>query len=271
MEPLLSVHLNVDYAAKAGILRDLKFDLFPGEIVGFAGQSGSGKSTLALSIMRLLSARKATVRGRVLFRGVDLLCLSSSEMRRIRGKEISLALQAASSALNPHLRIETQMKEAWKAHENAPWSHGRQRTLDTLAAMDLDCDEQFLRRYPRQISIGQAQRIVLAMALLHRPALLIADEPTSALDLMAQLELLTLLKRVNRDFGVAMLYISHDLGTVKYLCHRVCVLNEGGIAESGTPDAIFARPAAEFTKELMGAYAALNGGRRGSSAIGVSL
>jgi ABC-type glutathione transport system ATPase component len=260
MEPLLSVDLNVDYAAKAGVLRNLKFDLFPGEIVGFAGQSGSGKSTLALSIMRLLSTRNATVSGHVLFRGVDLLSLSTSDMRRIRGRDISLALQAASSALNPHLRIETQMKEAWKAHEKAPWSQGRQRALDTLAAMDLDCDEQFLRRYPPQISIGQAQRIVLAMALLHRPALLIADEPTSALDLMAQLELLTLLKRVNRDFGVAILYISHDLGTVKYLCHRVCVLNDGRIEESGTPDALFARPAAEFTKDLMWAYAALNAG-----------
>jgi peptide/nickel transport system ATP-binding protein len=258
MEPLLSVHLNVDYAAKAGVLRDLEFELYPGEIAGFAGQSGSGKSTLALSILRLLSPRSATIRGHVRFRGRDLLALSSSELRRIRGKEIGLALQAASSALNPHLKIETQMKEAWKAHESEPWEAGRKRALDTLAAMDLNCDASFLQRYPREVSIGQAQRIVLAMALLHRPALLIADEPTSALDLLAQLELLRLLKKVNQEFGTAMLYISHDLATVQYLCHRICILNGGRIAECGTPEAIFTRPEAGFTRNLVAAHSALN-------------
>lgn len=261
MEPLLSVRLDVDYAAKPGVLNGLEFDLFPGEIVGFAGQSGSGKSTLALSILRLLSPRQAVVRGQILFRRQDLLTLPPSQMRSIRGREIGLALQAASSALNPHLRIETQMKEAWKAHKNDPWTAGRERALETLAAMDLQCDASFLRRYPREVSIGQAQRIVIAMALLHRPALLIADEPTSALDLLAQLELLRLLKKLSADFGTAILYISHDLGTVKYLCHKVCILNNGRIAESGTPQAIFSEPEAGFTKSLIGAYSALNGYR----------
>ncbi|MGH9631676.1 MAG: ATP-binding cassette domain-containing protein [Bryobacteraceae bacterium] len=257
MEPLLSVDLNVDYPAKSKVLENLKFEILPREIVGFAGQSGSGKSTVALSILRLLP-RGTLVRGHVLFGGRNLLKCSSSEMRRIRGKEIALALQAAASALNPHLRIETQMKEAWKAHEKTSWAVGRRRALDTLAAMDLQCDESFLRRYPSEVSIGQAQRIILAVALLHRPALLIADEPTSALDLVAQLELLRLLKRVNVEFGASILYISHDLGTVRHLCHRICVLNGGRVAEYGTAGQIFDNPSAGFTRDLIAAHHALN-------------
>jgi ABC-type dipeptide/oligopeptide/nickel transport system ATPase component len=124
--------------------------------------------------------------------------------------------------------------------------------------MDLDCDESFLRRYPRQVSVGQAQRIILAMALLHRPALLIADEPTSALDLLAQVELLRLLKKVNVEFGASILYISHDLGTVRRLCDRICILNGGRIAESGTPDEIFDDPTTEFTRNLIDAHRILN-------------
>lgn len=257
MEPLLSVSLNVDYPSKPKVLDKLAFDILPGEIVGFVGHSGSGKSTVAFSILRLLSSR-ASVQGYVRYRGKNLLECSSSEMRAIRGKKIALALQAAASALNPHLRIETQMKEAWNAHERTSWTEGRSRALDTLAAMDLDCDESFLRRYPREVSIGQAQRIILAMALLHRPELLIADEPTSALDLLAQVELLGLLEKLNVEFGVSILYISHDLGTVRQLCDRICVLTEGRIAESGTPEQIFDNPLTAFTRSLIAAHRALN-------------
>lgn len=257
MGPLLSVAVTVDYPSKPKVLDGLSFDIRCGEIVGFAGQSGSGKSTLALSLLGLLPGG-ASVRGKVEFCGRDLLECSASEMRAIRGKKIGLALQAAASALNPHLRIETQIREAWNAHERTSWTAGRQRALDTLAAMDLDCDESFLRRYPRQVSVGQAQRIILAMALLHRPALLIADEPTSALDLLAQVELLRLLKKVNVEFGASILYISHDLGTVRRLCDRICILNGGRIAESGTPDEIFDDPTTEFTRNLIDAHRILN-------------
>jgi ABC-type glutathione transport system ATPase component len=260
MEPLLSVSLNVDYPSKPKVLDYLTFDILPGEIVGFVGHSGSGKSTVAFSILGLLPYR-TSVQGYVRYRGKNLLEWSSSEMRTIRGKKIALALQAAASALNPHLRIETQMREAWNAHERTSWSKGRRRALDTLAAMDLQCDESFLRRYPREVSIGQAQRVVLAMALLHRPELLIADEPTSALDLLAQVELLRLLKKLNVEFGVSILYISHDLGTVKHLCDRICVLAGGRIAECGTPEQIFDHPATTFTRSLIAAHRALNSSR----------
>jgi ABC-type glutathione transport system ATPase component len=260
MCPLLDVEITVSYPNKPRVLDELSFQIGPGEIVGFAGQSGSGKSTLALSILRLLP-RQAIIAGRVHFRDSDLLACSGSEMRRIRGKEIALALQAAGSALNPHLRIETQIKEAWRAHESTSWSVGRKRALDTLAAMDLECDDSFLQRFPRQVSIGQAQRIILAMALLHRPPLLIADEPTSALDLLTQVELLTLLKKVNREFGASILYISHDLATFKHLCDRICVLNRGRIVECGSPQQIFSNPEAGFTQDLIAAHDALNSPR----------
>src|SRR3982751_280199 len=140
MSALLEVELSVDYPNKLRVLDKLAFEIGPGEIVGFAGQSGSGKSTLALAILRLLP-RSATVQGQVRFRDKDLLGAPASAMRQIRGKEIALALQAAASALNPHLRIETQIREAWRAHEKTSWSVGRQRALKTLAAMDLECDE----------------------------------------------------------------------------------------------------------------------------------
>lgn len=257
MLPLLSVDLNVDYPSMPGVLRDLRFQIEPGEVVGFAGQSGSGKSTLALSIMRLLPA---SITGRVLFRGQDLLTLSEREMRSIRGREIGMALQASASALNPYLRLETHLKEAWHAHQKSSWTVGRERALESLAAMDLKCDASFLRRYPREISIGQAQRVVLAMALLHRPPLLIADEPTSALDLIAQAELLGLLKKINRDFGTAMLYISHDLATVGSLCSRLCVLHAGAVAETGSPADVFNRPQTRFTQDLLNAYRVVNSG-----------
>lgn len=258
MEPLLSVHIDVDYPSKPGVLRDVQFDIAPGEILGLAGQSGSGKSTLALSIMRLLPARWADVRGKIQFLGRDLLSQTEKEMRRIRGREIGMALQAAASALNPSLRLEAQLKEAWQSHERSSWTVGLARTLETLEAMDLQCDAAFLRRYPGEISIGQAQRVILAMALLHRPALLIADEPTSALDLMAQAELLGLLRKVNAEFGTAMLFISHDLSSVASVCHRLCVMNAGSIVETGPPHEVFRQPRSEFTQSLLAAYRVVN-------------
>lgn len=263
MAALLDVDIRVDYPGKARTLDDLKLHIGAGEIIGLAGQSGSGKSTLALSILRLLP-KQASIHGHVRFRGRNLLECSASEMRRVRGREIALALQAASSALNPHLRIEAQAKEAWRAHETAPWDVGRKRLLETLAAMDLHCDESFLRRYPTEVSIGQAQRIILAMALLHRPALLITDEPTSALDILAQLELLRLLKKVNHELGASILYISHDLSTFKHLCHRLCVLNGGRVAECGTPEQIFGDPTVEFTRNLIAAHRTLNSSQQGA-------
>ena len=253
MNPLLSVKLSVDYSNNPGVLRNVSLDIARGEIVGLAGQSGSGKSTLALAILGLLDPRRARVTGSVWFDGRDLLRCSERELRGIRGRRIGLVLQGASESLNPNLRIGSQLRESWRAHEKGDWSHQTPRVIETLQSLGLNCDESFLRRFPGQISVGQAQRVLVGMAVMHKPPLLIVDEPTSALDAIAQAELLGLFRKLNREFNGAMLYISHDLATVASLCSRVCILEGGEVIESGTPEEIFTMPSQAFTRRLVGA------------------
>ena len=253
MIPLLSVKLSVDYSNDQRVLRNLSLDISQGEIVGLVGRSGSGKSTLALAILGLLDPRRATVRGSVWFDGRDLLRCSEQELRGIRGRRIGLVLQSASESLNPNLRIGSQLKESWRAHEKGDWSRQTPRVIETLQSLGLNCDESFLRRFPGQISVGQAQRVLVAMSVMHKPPLLIVDEPTSALDAIAQAELLGLFRKLNRDCNGAMLYISHDLSTVASLCSRVCILDAGEVIESGTPEEIFTMPSQAFTRRLVGA------------------
>jgi ABC-type glutathione transport system ATPase component len=230
---LLSVHLSVDYRNKQGVLRDVVFDIFPGEAFGLVGASGSGKSTIALAILRLLDLRGGTARGSILFEGRELLTCREKEMRQVRGRKIALVPQSPASALNPALRLETHLREAWQAHSTQPWKEARNPVRELLIRLELPADEAFFRRYPHQISVGQAQRVLIAMAVLHRPALLIADEPTSALDTAAQREILGLLRGLKGEFAMAALYISHDLASVAAFCQRVGVLRGGRLAECG--------------------------------------
>lgn len=253
MSPLLSLKLSVDYPNKPGVLRNVALDIAPGEIVGLVGQSGSGKSTLALALLGLLESRRAKVSGSVLFEGQDLLRCKERELRRVRGRRIGLVLQSAAASLNPNLRIGAQLKEAWRAHEQGDWSRQAPRVIEMLQSLGVSCDESFLRRYPGQISVGQAQRVLVAMSVMHRPPLLVVDEPTSALDVIAQGELLELFRSLNGDLNCAMLYISHDLSTVAALCTRVCILDAGQVIESGTPEQIFTAPCQPFTRRLVGA------------------
>ena len=253
MSALLSLRLSVDYPNKPGVLRDVALDIAPGEIVGLVGQSGSGKSTMALALLGLLESRRAKVSGSVLFEGRDLLRCKERELRRVRGRRIGLVLQSAAASLNPNLRIGTQLKEAWRAHEKSDWSHQASQIIEMLQSLGLICDESFLRRYPGEISVGQAQRVLVAMSVMHRPPLLVVDEPTSALDVIAQAELLDLFRTLNRNLNCAMLYISHDLSTVAALCTRVCILDAGHVIESGTPEQIFTMPFQPFTRRLVGA------------------
>jgi ABC-type glutathione transport system ATPase component len=251
MSPLLSVNLSVDYSNNPSVLRNLSLAIAPGEIVGLVGQSGSGKSTLALAILGLLDPRHAIVTGSVWFEGRDLLRLPERELRGIRGRRIGLVLQSASESLNPNLRIGSQLKESWHAHEKGDWTRQMPRVIETLRSLGLDCDESFLRRFPGQVSVGQAQRVLVAMSVMHKPPLLLVDEPTSALDVIAQAELLGLFRKLNTEFNGAMLYISHDLSTVASLCSRVCILDAGEVIESGTPEEIFTRPSQPFTRRLV--------------------
>jgi ABC-type dipeptide/oligopeptide/nickel transport system ATPase component len=251
-EPLLRLRVSAGYAGRPEALRNVELDIAPGEIVGLVGQSGSGKSTLSLAILRLLHLKGGTLEGRMEFGGRDLMRASESDMRSVRGREIGLVSQSPFSALNPALRIGTQLREAWEAH--APRGR-RDETeaylLDTLASVSLPAERAFLRLYPRELSVGLAQRVLIAMAILHRPALLIADEPTSALDAITQAEILALFRRLNEELGTAILYISHDLLSVACLCRRVAILRDGEIVESGDTEAIFQHPEHPYTRRLV--------------------
>jgi ABC-type dipeptide/oligopeptide/nickel transport system ATPase component len=250
-QPLLSLKLSVDYPGKPGVLRAVSLDLEEREILGLVGQSGCGKSTLALAILRLLYLKKAEARGSIQFNGRDLMLLQERELRKLRGKEIGLILQSPMSALNPALRIGTQLAEAWRAHRSGSRAECLRALLDTLQTVSLPGEEGFLKRYPSQLSVGQAQRVLIAMAVLHRPPLLIADEATSALDLITQAEILQLFSRLSAKFGMSILYISHDLLSVASISHRVAVMHQGEIVECRRTADIFRDPAHPYTRQLV--------------------
>ena len=251
--PLLSLRLSVDYRNKPGVLRDISLDIQRGEILGLVGQSGSGKSTLALAILRLLHLKGGTARGDLLFKGEDLSAKSESQMRSLRGREISIVLQSPLSSLNPALRIGSQLGEAWRAHASGTREECAAAIRNALTSVSLPNEADFLRRRPSQLSVGQAQRVIIAMAILHRPSLLIADEATSALDTITQSEILTLFARLNRELGMGILYISHDLLSVASQCHRIAILNSGEIVECGPPSQIFGTAQHEYTRKLVAA------------------
>jgi ABC-type glutathione transport system ATPase component len=238
MSDLLALDLSVSYRNKPAVLDGVKFSMAPGEIFGLIGESGSGKSTIALAILRLLDTRGASISGTIQFAGRDLMQCRERELREVRGLGIGLVPQSPLSALNPALRFEAHFREAWRAHSKTPWRSVRTQVIDLLRQLDLPADDAFLRRYPHQVSVGQAQRILIAMSMLHRPSLLIADEPTSALDPNSQQGIIDLLARLNREFAMAILYISHDLSSVAALCARVGILRDGRLTACGPPEEV---------------------------------
>jgi ABC-type glutathione transport system ATPase component len=209
-DALLSARVSVRYGEKP-VLRDVQFEIARGEVLGLVGQSGSGKSTLAMAILGLLDRKKAHAEGTLAFDGSDLLQLRERDLRALRGRKVALVLQSPLSSLNPALKIRTQLKEAWGAHASGPSADCDRTIRAALESVSLPSSDEFLRKYPSQMSVGQAQRVLIAMAVMHRPALLIADEATSALDVITQSEILQLFRQLNRSFGMAILYISHDL------------------------------------------------------------
>ena len=231
MTPLLDVDISVDYPNRPEVLRDVRFTLARGEIAGLIGASGAGKSTIALAVMRLVELRGGRIRGRILFDGRDLMTLDHAALRRIRGREIGLVLQSPVTALNPALKLETQLREIWRAHSAEPWREARASIVDLLERMGLPASvPEFLRRHPRELSVGQAQRVAIAMAVMHRPQLLIADEPTSALDPESRAGILDLFESLNRDLNISILYVSHDTPSVDHLCHRVIELTPAPVS-----------------------------------------
>jgi peptide/nickel transport system ATP-binding protein len=260
---LLSAQVTVRYPGKAPVLRGISLEIARGEVVGLVGQSGSGKSTLAMAILGLLGRQRAIVEGNIFFQGADLLAMRERELRHLRGRSLSLVLQSPLASLNPALQIRTQLREAWRAHSDgaATGSTTRNDACDraiqsALKSVSLPSDvddPDFLRKRASQLSVGQAQRVLIAMAIMHRPALLIADEATSALDVITQSEILELFARLNREIGMSILYISHDLPSVAGICQRIAILHEGQIVECGPTEQIFTAPEHPYTRRLMSA------------------
>jgi peptide/nickel transport system ATP-binding protein len=250
---LLDARVSVRYGDKPAVLRDVSLEIRRGEVLGLVGQSGSGKSTLAMAILGLLDRKSARADGAIEFDGSDLLKLRERELRDLRGRKIALVLQSPLSSLNPALKIQTQLKEAWRAHAKGPTANCEAAIQSALESVSLPSGDDFLRKYPSQMSVGQAQRVLIAMAVMHRPALLIADEATSALDVITQSEILALFRALNRSSGMAILYISHDLASVAGICDRIAILHEGEIVESGSAQQVLANPRHQYTQRLMAA------------------
>jgi ABC-type glutathione transport system ATPase component len=230
-EPLLRVDLHAGYSGKA-VLRGIRFELARGEVLGLVGSSGAGKSTLVLSLLGLLPWRGGRVSGQVLLEGENLLALPARRLRTLLGREVALIPQSPMTALNAAISLRNHFKEAWRAHRGNDRTVLDARMRELLAEVQLPTNAEFLSRRPSQISVGQAQRVLIALALLHGPALLVADEPTSALDPVTQTQIVQLLHRLNRRHSVTLLYISHDLVSVLQLADRIAVLDAGSIVET---------------------------------------
>jgi ABC-type glutathione transport system ATPase component len=250
---LLTASISVRYGEKPAVLRDVKLEIRRGEVLGLVGQSGSGKSTLAMAILGLLDRKSAKAEGLIELDGCDLLQLRERELRGLRGRKVALVLQSPLSSLNPALKIRTQLKEAWRAHASGPRADCDSAIRAALESVSLPSTDEFLQKYPSQMSVGQAQRVLIAMAVMHRPALLIADEATSALDVITQSEILALFRKLNRSSGMAILYISHDLASVAGICDRIAILHQGEIVETGPTEQVLLSPRHDYTQRLMAA------------------
>lgn len=252
-QPLMQLQISASYPGRTGVLKDVSLELRRGEVLGLVGKSGCGKSTLALAILKLLHLKRGRAEGFILLNGRDLMPLKEREMCSIRGMGMALVLQSPMSSLNPALRIGTQLEEAWKIHKRSTRDELAQAMRETLESVSLPADASFLRRYPAQLSVGQAQRVLIGMAVLHRPPLLIADEPTSALDIITQAEILQLFSTLSRKLGMSILYISHDLLSVATISQRVAVMENGEIVECRNTADLFTSPEHCYTRKLISA------------------
>jgi oligopeptide/dipeptide ABC transporter ATP-binding protein len=255
-EPLLKVeNLRTWFHTGAGTARavdGVSFHVDPGETLGLVGESGSGKSVTALSILRLIRPPGRIEGGsRILFEGRDLVAAGEEQMRRIRGNRIAMVFQEPMTALNPVFRVGDQVAEVARVHERISRAAAWRRAVDMLALTGIPSPDQRAKDYPHQLSGGMRQRVLIAMALMMRPALVIADEPTTALDVTIQAQILELLKELQQQFGTAILLITHDLGVIAETCSRVIVMYGGEIVEEAATDVLFRSAHHPYTEGLL--------------------
>ena len=255
MSALLEVRdLTTHFMTRAGIVKavdGVSFDVAAGDVVGLVGESGSGKSVTGLSILGLIDPPGRIVAGSVRLAGQELVGLDHESLRSLRGRRVAMVFQDPMSMLNPVLTIATQMRMALEAHERVSKTAARARSIEALAAVRIPDAAARLDAYPHQVSGGMRQRVAIAIALLHRPALIVCDEPTTALDVSIQAQILTEMRSLVRDLGTALIWISHDLATVSSLARRILVMYAGRIIEEGPTAAVLRGPRHPYTRGLL--------------------
>ena len=254
-EPILKVEdLRTYFYTEDGVVKavdGVSFELYEGETLGIVGESGSGKSVTSLSIMRLLDEKGKIVGGRIIFKGRNLLELPEAEMRKIRGNEIAMIFQEPMVALNPVYTIGDQIMEAIMLHQGVGEKEAREMAIDLLRKVGIPEPEKRVDQYPHQLSGGMRQRAMIAMALSCRPSILIADEPTTALDVTIQAQILDLMKELQREYGMALIMITHDMGVIAEVADRVVVMYAGQVVEYGEVHEIFKNPKHPYTYGLL--------------------
>jgi len=267
-QPVISVnHLAIAYATRKGdvrAVRDVSFDIARGETLGLVGESGCGKSTVAYGLVGYLGRNGRVAGGDILFQGQSLVGRSADELRALRGNRIGMVYQDPMTSLNPVLRVGEQMAEVLTVHQNVSAAEAREKSIAMLKRVYMPDPEKVLERYPHQISGGQQQRIVIAMALLNNPALLIMDEPTTALDVTVEAAVLDLIADLRRDFDTAILFISHNLGVIARVCDRVGVMYAGEVVELAGVRELFANPRHPYTQGLLRAVPKLGSDKSSS-------
>ncbi len=227
-----------------------------GEILGLVGESGSGKSVTAMSVAGLLPRKQCTYSGEILLSGKELLHAERSVLRSVQGREIGVVFQEPMTCMDPLMKIGRQVEETLLIHTTLSRQERREKALEALAAVELPDAEAIYEKYPYQLSGGMLQRAMIAAAVVSGPKLLLLDEPTTALDVTIQAQILELLKKLNREKAISMLFISHNLNVVRKLCTRVAVMQRGHLVEEGETDAVFYHPQQEYTRQLIAAIPA---------------
>ena len=263
MPPLLRVeNLRTYFHTRAGVVRavdDVSFSIDPGETLGIVGESGSGKSVACLSLLRLIPSPPGRIEtGRAQFVDVDLLKCDDDGLRRIRGDRIAIIFQDPMTSLNPYMRLGDQVIEPLIIHRKTSRDQAWQRGIEALRAVGIQDGERHMRTYPHEFSGGMRQRVMIATALITKPALLIADEPTTALDVTVQAQILELIRKMQRELGTAVIFVTHDIGIVSGFCDRVLVMYAGRIVESASTAQIFYEPKHPYNQALQKSIPALH-------------